>query len=192
MTRWARASWRSCASRPRPKRTCRRARASSTPPPTCATRYSNPARPWRDPPPDAGLYEWSQGSTLQFREHAPRRPPALRRSRSATTTRARTRSPTTGSRVFWTASQETPAHLYMRNTHGRTHDPARQGPGRPDRTHGRGASSRPPPSTARVSSSPTPRRSSRGRPANRNGKSATCTSAKSPAAAPRKAASCAT
>ncbi len=64
-----------------------------------------------------GLYEWSQGSTLSFVSALPEGKPAPQVALGYYHTRAHAIS-NDGSRVFWTASQETPAHLYMRNTAG--------------------------------------------------------------------------
>jgi hypothetical protein len=63
----------------------------------------------------AGLYEWSQGSTLSFVSALPEGQPASSVALGYYRTRARAVS-SDGTRVFWTASQEAPAHLYMRNT----------------------------------------------------------------------------
>ena len=134
----------------------------------------------------AGLYEWSQGSTLTFVSMLPEGHPASSVALGYYHTRAHAIS-NDGSRVFWTASQETPAHLYMRNTVAGARtiqlDKAQEGltepTGRrqvPDRLHRRLACVLHRHRDARR----------RARPANRSGKSATCTSVKSRGAALQK------
>ncbi len=93
-------------------------------------------QPGREHPPHAGLYEWSPGSTLQLVSVLPEGQPASSVALGYFHTRARAIS-SDGSRVFWTASQKTPAHLYMRDLSAGKTTPARQGPGRCQRTPGR-------------------------------------------------------
>ena len=62
----------------------------------------------------AGLYEWSTGGALQFLSALPDGEPAPSVALGYYRVRARTISDD-GTRVIWTASQETPSHLYMRD-----------------------------------------------------------------------------
>ena len=62
----------------------------------------------------AGLYEWSTGGALQFLSALPDGEPAPSVALGYYRVRAHTISDD-GTRVIWTASQETPSHLYMRD-----------------------------------------------------------------------------
>lgn len=64
-----------------------------------------------------GLYEWSQGGSLQFVSVLPNGEAASASSVALGYYRVRAHAVSgDGTRVIWTASQELPAHLYMRDT----------------------------------------------------------------------------
>ncbi len=63
-----------------------------------------------------GLYEWSQGAGLRFVSVLPNGQPAPASSLALGYYQVRARAVSSdGSRVIWSASQESPAHLYMRD-----------------------------------------------------------------------------
>ena len=70
--------------------------------------------PLTGPASGAGLYEWSQGNTLRPISVLPGGQPASSMALGYFHTRAHSIS-ANGNRVFWTANQVGPAHLYMRN-----------------------------------------------------------------------------